>query len=149
MKTIKLLGGDFGNGSLFYIKTGWDQQPALTVDGEPKLVRNLIERVEIQTQEQAQRTYSVLTGIAGAALLGPLGALLGAGTKQGQICFAAYLRDGRKFLALSEPITFQEIQGAVFSGPDPNAKIDMFLGPKVLLWMMGIGIPLIAIVKGC
>ena len=53
-------------------------------------------------------------GLVGAALFGPVGLLAGAlaGGNRKEIAFAVYLKDGRKFLAVADPKTYQQIVAA-------------------------------------
>lgn len=76
-----------------------------------------IERVELHTEESVKRISGTAGwGLAGLALLGPLGAIGGMliGGRDKQICFAAYLKDGRKFLAMTDGKTYQNYVAATF-----------------------------------
>lgn len=76
-----------------------------------------IERVELQTEESVKRLAGTAGwGIAGMAIFGPLGAIGGMliGGKDKNVCFAVYLKDGRKFLATTDGKTYQKIAAAAF-----------------------------------
>jgi hypothetical protein len=79
--------------------------------------RNEVEGVEIQTEESVRDLLDTASwAAAGALLAGPLGAVIGGvfGGHKKEVCFAAYLKDGRKFLAVADSDTFRQIQAAVF-----------------------------------
>lgn len=80
------------------------------------LVKEL-DRVEQHTEESVKKLVGTAGwGIAGGLLLGPLGAIGGMliGGRGKQICFAAYLKDGRKFLAVSDGALYQKLISSVF-----------------------------------
>ncbi len=55
-------------------------------------------------------------GLAGAALLGPLGAIGGIllGGNKKEVAFAGYLNDGKKFMATTDGKTWKKIMAARF-----------------------------------
>ena len=81
-------------------------------------LKSALERVEIQTEESSRKLTSAAGwGLAGTIALGPLGLLLGSlwgARSKKQVCFAAYLKDGRKFLGVTDPKTFQKLQAITF-----------------------------------
>lgn len=117
---IKLLGGDFGEKEAILVQTPGKPLTLRIVEGFLKWtdipVKDQIERVEIQTEESLKK-LSVGWGLAGGLLFGPLGALAGfvlGGKKKKEICFACYLKDGHKFLAITDSKTFQKLRAAIF-----------------------------------
>ncbi len=77
-----------------------------------------LESVSVKTEEEIRS----LPGAAGWAILGslalgPAGLLLGAlwgGRKQKEICFAAHLKDSRKFLGITDLQAFQKLEAIAF-----------------------------------
>lgn len=115
MSTVKIIGGDIYKGD-------WDLSSLL---GETKMsykgiafdFKKDFERVELQTEESVKKLAGTAGwGLAGFALLGPLGAIGGMliGGRGKAVCFAAYLKDGRKFLATTDGKTWQKIAAATF-----------------------------------
>jgi hypothetical protein len=72
--------------------------------------------VTVQTEEEVRSLLGATGwGLVGSFLLGPTGLLLGAlwgGRSQKEICFEAHLKDGRKFLGVSDAPTFQKLKAA-------------------------------------
>lgn len=76
-----------------------------------------IDRIEVQTEESVKKLSGTAGwGLAGLALFGPLGAIGGMliGGRDKQVCFAAYLKDGRKFLATTDGKTYQKLAAVAF-----------------------------------
>jgi hypothetical protein len=119
MSKVKILAGDLAAGT-YGFSTGLIGKQAflrkeLSVDMIP--LHNQLERVEIQTEESVKKLGGTAGwGITGAVLLGPLGAIGGMliGGRAKEVCFAAYLKDGRKFLATTDGKTYQKIAAAAF-----------------------------------
>ena len=85
--------------------------------GWEKINKNLIENVELLTEENKKRVLSALGwGAVGGVLLGPLGGIAGLvfGGRTKEVCFALYLNDGRKYLITSDTKTFQRIKAMNF-----------------------------------
>jgi len=120
MGSVSILAGDFGKKEARVIAP--PLRPAILSIATGLLRFTDIpledfERVEIQTEDSAKSLLGAAGwGLAGAALLGPVGLLAGLllGGKKKSVCFAAYLKDGRKFLAVTDSKTYQKIQAAVF-----------------------------------
>lgn len=80
------------------------------------LVRDA-DSLEQLTEEKVKKLAGTAGwGAAGAVLLGPVGAIGGIllGGNKKQVAFAAYLKDGRKFMATTDGKTWQKIQAARF-----------------------------------
>lgn len=76
-----------------------------------------VETLEQLTEEKVKKLAGTAGwGLAGAALLGPLGAVGGMllGGNKKQVSFVAYLKDGRKFMATTDGKTWEKIQAARF-----------------------------------
>lgn len=119
----KVLGGDFPEGSK--VSTGWGSisitTPMLSNEKNEN-IKGKIQYVEIITEENKKKFLGAagwgLAGAIGAGFLtGGIGLLIGglAGVLKGgrskEICFACQLKDGRKFIAITEPKVFQKILG--------------------------------------
>ena len=76
-----------------------------------------IASVELASEESVQRLGGAAGwGIAGAALLGPVGLLAGllSGGRSTDVTFVCQLKDGRKFMATAPKKVFLELQAVVF-----------------------------------
>jgi hypothetical protein len=82
--------------------------------GEKIDLKESLDSVTLQTEEEVRSFLGAAGwGIVGSLLLGPTGLLLGAlwgGRGQKEICFEAQLKDGRKFLGISDAPTFQRLK---------------------------------------
>jgi hypothetical protein len=87
-------------------------------EGEKIDLKDSLESVAVQTEAETRSLLGAAGwGLVGSWLLGPAGLLLGAlwgGRKQKEVCFAAQLKDGRKFLGLADVSTFQVLKAAAF-----------------------------------
>ena len=73
--------------------------------------------MDLLTEEKVKKLAGTAGwGLAGGALLGPLGALGGVllGGNKKEVAFACYLKDGRKFMATTSNKTWQSILAAKF-----------------------------------
>lgn len=111
MANITVLAGDFAQGDgeyqqgIFHLKT-----LANTSTGS-EFKASAFKTLEIATQDSIANKDAIGFGIAGAMLLGPVGAIAGyliAGTET-EITFIATLKDGRKLLAATDSDTYQDI----------------------------------------
>jgi hypothetical protein len=77
-----------------------------------------LESIAVQTEDDIRKLSGAAGwGLAGTLALGPLGLVLGAlwgARKHKEICFAAHLKDGRKFLGVTDAKTFQKLQAITF-----------------------------------
>jgi len=92
----------------FYLETSSKEEIKLSAN---------IERIEIMTEEKAKSFLgSAGLGIVGGLVFGPIGALAGilAGGNKREVCFACYLKDGRKFMAITDPKTYQKLATLAF-----------------------------------
>lgn len=83
-----------------------------------KISLSEFETAEVASEDNVKRIGGTVGwGVAGAALLGPVGLLAGLilGGKGKDVTFVATLKDGRKMLATTDSKTFTKIQAAVFS----------------------------------
>jgi hypothetical protein len=82
-------------------------------------LKESLDSVAIQTEDEVWSLVGAAGwGLVGSFLLGPTGLLLGAlwgARKQKEICFAAQLRDGRKFLGVADVSTFQKLKAVTFN----------------------------------
>ena len=117
---FKIISGDFPKSTAYSgsfgarsITWGWGKDK--TID-----LRKQVDSVEIVTEESKKKFMGTAGwGLAGAIALGPLGLIAGAlaGGNKKEVCFACHLKDGRKFMAVTDPKTYQEIAGlALHSG---------------------------------
>jgi hypothetical protein len=85
-----------------------------SAQGEKIDLKESLDTVTVQTEEEVRSLLGAAGwGIVGSFLLGPTGLLLGAlwgGRGQKEICFEAKLKDGRKFLGISDAPTFQRLK---------------------------------------
>lgn len=76
-----------------------------------------IETVDTASEESVKRIGGTVGwGVAGAALLGPVGLLAGllAGGRGKDVTFVCQLKDGRKFMATASSKTYTALTAAVF-----------------------------------
>lgn len=110
----KIVAGDFDKTEWMFSAAGSQLMISAAstaqhlVKGERHLLA--IDRVEQLNDEKIKSIPGTAGwGIAGAALLGPLGAIGGmlvGGNKQ-RVTFAVYTKDGKKFMAVGEPKAYQ------------------------------------------
>ena len=78
---------------------------------------NQVLELEKASEESVKKIGGTIGwGIAGAALLGPVGLLAGLllGGRKNEVTFVCKFRDGRKLLGTTDSKTFTKIQAAVF-----------------------------------
>lgn len=76
-----------------------------------------LESVDLLDEEKVKKLAGTAGwGVAGAVLLGPLGAVGGIllGGNKKEIAFAAYLKDGRKFMAITDGGTWKKLMAITF-----------------------------------
>lgn len=82
-------------------------------------IASYFETVEEITEDNKVKFGSAVGwGVAGALLAGPLGLAAGAvlGGRGKKVLFAVKLRDGREFVAESDPTTYGKIRAAMIAG---------------------------------
>ena len=113
VEPITVLGGDF---------TYAAYQPAsrtlvLASPGSriEQPLRDLVQSIELTTEEKAGIGPGLGWGVAGALVAGPVGALAGAllGSNAKKIVFIARLKDGRKFMGRTSPRVYTQLQAAL------------------------------------
>lgn len=122
MPKVKILVGDFGRkdanlSTLFGICQLQVPKEGFTLKIEAIDLKKELERVEIQTEDSVKKLAGTAGwGLAGGVLFGPLGLLAGIvfGGRKKDVLFTAYLKDGRKFLAVTDSKAFKSIQAAAF-----------------------------------
>lgn len=114
MASVTVLAGDFlqGDGEytdgVFTLRTSLHPWPGIT------LPLSSFKSVEVANEESINNIKDAIGfgfGVAGAMLLGPIGAIAGfmlAG-KETEVTFLATLKDDRKLLAAVDGTTFDEI----------------------------------------
>ncbi|ADI90765.1 hypothetical protein [Acinetobacter oleivorans] len=124
MANIKIHAGDFnkGKGTLSFMFGKCSITPPYG-DGDkwaptahPITAEN-IEEISLATEENVKRIGGTVGwGIAGAALLGPLGLLAGVllGGKGKDITFILKLKDGRKMLATTDSKSYTKLSALAF-----------------------------------
>lgn len=98
--------------------------PALFGTTTPKIysytLANDVQTAEVQTEEGVRKLSGAAGwGITGAVLAGPVGLILGAlwgGRKHDLICFAATMKDGKKFLAVAEQSLYRQFVAGCYKG---------------------------------
>ncbi len=76
-----------------------------------------VESLDIATEETVKKlSGTVGWGVAGAAILGPVGLLAGLliGGKKKQVTFVVKFKNGKKMLASTDNKTFTKLQAATF-----------------------------------
>lgn len=123
MATIKVIAGDLATGKWYFSSVlghATMSIPSTTEHlwkGERVDLNEDLERVELQTEDNIKKLGGTAGwGLAGAALLGPVGAIGGIllGGRGKEVMFAAYLKDGRKFLGTTDGKTWQKLSALTF-----------------------------------
>jgi hypothetical protein len=124
MSSIKIVAGDLKRGtwrfmSLFggatIIRANTDKNPWI---GESVNLATDVESIDQLTDEKVKKLAGTAAwGVAGAVLLGPLGAIGGMllGGNKKEVAFACKLKDGRKFMATADGRTWGKIAAATFT----------------------------------
>jgi hypothetical protein len=76
-----------------------------------------IASVEVVTEENKHKVAGKLGwGTAGLVAFGPVGALAGLllGGRKKEVCFAVYLKDGKKFVAVADADVYKKFLAASF-----------------------------------
>jgi len=112
---FEIIAGDFPNGKnaqfcvgIFILGSFFNQEKIEVAE---------VDILEIASEENVKKMGGTVGwGIAGAALLGPLGLLAGLllGGKSKQVTFICQFKDGRKFLAIAHQKIYTKIQAAIF-----------------------------------
>jgi hypothetical protein len=118
MGKIKLHAGDWGSGSGDF-KFGVFSLPKPKLSWNPmeSVKASELETVEMATEESVKKIGGTVGwGVAGAALLGPVGLLAGliGGGRKKEVTFVAKFEDGRKLLGTTDNKTYIKIQAAIF-----------------------------------
>lgn len=122
MTKINIHAGDFHHGKIgrfdgkqFLLPYGkrswWDGYPIA------KIPASELETFDLASEENVKKIGGTVGwGIAGAALLGPVGLLAGllAGGRRKEVTFVAAFKDGRRILATTNAKTFTKIQASIF-----------------------------------
>lgn len=116
MTDIKVHAGDFEKHGAFFMfgkfhmyEVGKLKQAIYNADE--------VDTLEIASEENVKRLGGTVGwGVAGAALLGPVGLLAGllAGGKRKQVTFVVKFTDGRKLLGTASAKGFTKMQAATF-----------------------------------
>jgi len=117
--TITIHAGDFGSGKASF-KNNVITLPAKK--GQGLLNRDTIDlndltEIDIATDESVKRMGGTIGwGVAGAAILGPVGLLAGLllGGKKKEITFVALFSDNKKMLATTDAKTYQQFMATAF-----------------------------------
>jgi hypothetical protein len=76
-----------------------------------------VESVDLLDEESVKKLAGTAAwGVAGAVLLGPLGAIGGmlVGGNKREVAFVCHLKDGQKFMAITDSGTWKKIIAATF-----------------------------------
>ncbi len=84
--------------------------------GWKRISKKLIKNAELVTEENKKSILSALGWGALGSLLGPVGGVAGLvlGGRTKEICFALYLKDGRRYLITSDTKTYQNVKALCF-----------------------------------
>lgn len=121
MAVVKVVAGDLTNGKWQY---GGIFSPTSISKGESIDLKTQTESIEPLNAEKVKKLAGTAGwGIAGAALLGPLGAIGGMllGGNKTEVAFSCTLKDGRQFMATTDGKTWQKIMAATFNRRTTNS----------------------------
>ena len=117
---FKVVAGDFKQTDSHQLLPGRPPTLHMKVSGKffaEKIPTTEVESLELATEESVKRLGGTIGwGIAGAALLGPVGLLAGllAGGKGKDVTFVCTLKDGRKFMAVAPSKVWSDLTAATF-----------------------------------
>lgn len=118
MAKLKVHAGDFKKGGASAgggAFTLWSDES----NWRPQTIRFAeLQELEVASEDSVKRLGGTLGwGVAGAALLGPVGLLAGllAGGRGKKVTFVARFTGGQRLLATTDAKTFTKMQAAVFS----------------------------------
>lgn len=140
MGMIKVHAGDWGKRYAAFVP-GWTGRYRIILanglfqEDDTYFLDTDIASVEVATEKKVKRLASAAGwGLAGGALLGPVGLLAGLflGGKKTEVTFVCVFNDGRKILATTNQKTFRIIQMAVLKN-EINDKDDQAKGNNVEL----------------
>lgn len=122
MAKITIHAGDFVHGGLGVYRLGWSGYELILATEKHRFMGESIPITQLETVEKASEENvkkiggTVGWGLAGGALLGPVGLLAGllAGGRKSEVTFTAQFKDGRRLLATTDSKTFTQLQSAVF-----------------------------------
>lgn len=115
--TFRVLAGDFKEGKESYYKNETFHMSDGTPFTREKISIDQIKEIDIANEESVKRLGGTVGwGIAGAAILGPVGLLAGllAGGKGKDTTFVCAFKDGRKFMASMNSKTYSKLQADLF-----------------------------------
>jgi hypothetical protein len=119
MASITVLAGDFLQGDGEYLNGVFTLRTSLHPWPGIALPLSSFKRVEVANEDSIKDVKDAISfGVAGAMLLGPIGAIAGfmlAG-KETEVTFLATLKDDRKLLAAVDSHTFEDISRQLASG---------------------------------
>jgi hypothetical protein len=118
---------DFQNGGVFVLgnialRHKTETETALFGTETPRTykynIANDVQLAELQTEESVRKLSGAAGwGLAGVALAGPVGLLLGAlwgGRRRDKVCFAVTMKDGKRFLALADQSVYRQFLAGTF-----------------------------------
>ena len=117
MAYLTIHAGDFRKGRIEYYMRELRLIEATNPTRVKKFPLNELATVEIATEESVKRLGGTVGwGAAGALLLGPVGLLAGLllGGRKKEVTFVARFKDGRKFLATTDPKVYRKLLSACF-----------------------------------
>jgi hypothetical protein len=122
MASVEVLGGDIQKGKWNLVAVFG--QCSMTMANPKDMFKpfelNLnkeVQSVEMMDEEKLKKLGGTAAwGLAGALVLGPLGAIGGMllGGNKKEVTFACHLKDGRKFLATTDSKSWHKIAGLTF-----------------------------------
>ena len=142
--SFKVIAGDFHSLTTYNSSSILKEKKLIAAivsdDGNNRVeeinLKGNIDKIEVVTEESKKKFIGAAGwGLVGSAALGPVGLIAGvlAGGNKKEICFVCYLKDGRKFMAFSDPTVYQEFVAAQFESPEPvkQAKVSPWLAGAV------------------
>lgn len=118
MAKVKILAGDYkGQAGFMWSSFTMPWMPGDGFSLGKTYSTSDIEAVEVASEDSVKRLGGTVGwGVAGAALLGPVGLLAGMllGGRGKEVTFVAKFKDGKKILATADSDTYKKILAAVF-----------------------------------
>jgi hypothetical protein len=126
MSKVKVLAGDFLQGDGEYHSGLLNVETPLYPWPGIKIPVTSVKSIEVATTGSNKKLEDAISlGLAGALVLGPLGAAAGVflASEEIEVTFWVTLKDGRRLLAATDDRTYREIEGGV-------RKRDYFVGAE-------------------
>lgn len=115
MPWIKVIGGDIGKGKYIFNKGGWGAAPSM--QGDPSTIIGAFKVINLGKSDVHR--YEAIDSVAEGMGNSPDNKFdaymaISTGKNRNVITFAAYLKNGKKFMAETDSDTYKKMLAAIF-----------------------------------